>query len=125
MNEKVSKGDRVRCLYSNDQYDPLPSGAEGTVSIVDSVGTVHVRWDNGRRLGLVPDEDRWEKILPDPDEIAQGVWSSLLDEELRSLTRKGFYEAIGTVGIDGDTALDAWWAFNERRVRVFGDEEDE
>ena len=27
--------------------------------MVDDVGTVHVRWDNGSTLGLVPGEDRW------------------------------------------------------------------
>jgi hypothetical protein len=30
--------------------------------MVDDLGTVHVRWDNGSTLGLVPGEDRWEEI---------------------------------------------------------------
>lgn len=122
MNEKVSKGDRVRCLYSNDQYDPLPSGAEGTVSIVDSAGTVHVRWDNGRRLGLVPDEDRWEKIPPlSSEEVALGVWQSLPDAELQALKPPQFFEAIEEHGLADEDAEEAWAMFTDRRDSVFGE----
>jgi len=26
----------------------------------DSLGTVHVRWDQGFQLGLIPGQDQWE-----------------------------------------------------------------
>ncbi len=42
----------------NDPF-PVPDGSEGTVQHVDDLGTVHVLFDNGRRLGLVPGEDRF------------------------------------------------------------------
>jgi hypothetical protein len=29
---------------------------------VDSAGTVHVKWDDGSTLGLIPDEDQWEVL---------------------------------------------------------------
>lgn len=31
--------------------ESVPPGTEGTVVSVDGAGTVHVRWDNGRRIG--------------------------------------------------------------------------
>ena len=39
--------------------DPIPAGAMGTVRFVDSLGTTFVAWDNGRRLGLLPDTDTY------------------------------------------------------------------
>lgn len=55
-------GKRIRCVLCTDSWSPVPTGTVGTVTSVDDVGTVHVAWDNGSRLGLVPDADRWEVI---------------------------------------------------------------
>jgi hypothetical protein len=44
------KGKSVRCIKMNDEY-PVPSG---------TIGTIHVKWDNGSMLGLVPNEDIYE-----------------------------------------------------------------
>lgn len=51
----VAVGDRVEFLgWGNpDPYSDLTPGEKGTVSLVDDFGTVHVRWDNGSRIGLV------------------------------------------------------------------------
>lgn len=57
LNETLT-GKRVKCVHMNDEY-PVESGEEGTVSCVDDMGTVHVEWDNGRRIGLVPKEDQY------------------------------------------------------------------
>ena len=43
---------------------PIPAGTEGVVTKVDDLGTIHVKWDNGRTLGLVPDVDKFT-ILAD------------------------------------------------------------
>lgn len=53
---------RVRLDYTSDRYTNLQPGDEGTVAMVDSIGTVHVNWDNGSTLGLVPGEDRWTEL---------------------------------------------------------------
>lgn len=59
------KGDRVRAVHfapceSIDDNQTVPPGTEGTVTFIDDAGTVHVAWDNGSRLGLLPDADKWE-----------------------------------------------------------------
>ena len=56
QNIKMS-GKRVKCLLMNDDYNPVPSGTLGTIDHVDDIGTIHVKWDNGSTLGLVPEED--------------------------------------------------------------------
>lgn len=47
---------------ADDEPRPIPPGTKGTVSNVDDMGTIHVHWDNGRGLGLIPDADEFHKI---------------------------------------------------------------
>jgi len=60
MSEEL-KGKRIKCISMND-VNPVESGALGTVELVDDMGTIHVNWDNGSSLGLVPEEDMYELV---------------------------------------------------------------
>lgn len=60
MNEELN-GKRVKLLFMNDVQAP-PIGTEGTITGVDSMGTIHIAWDNGSSLGLIPKEDKFEFI---------------------------------------------------------------
>jgi len=62
MRDHHLVGTRVRLQHTSDQYTTLRPGDEGTVNLVDDLGTVHVHWDSGSRLGLVPGEDRWTEL---------------------------------------------------------------
>ena len=46
-------GDRVRLIRCTDEYTRLTPGELGTVTFIDSLGTVHVKWDSGANLGMV------------------------------------------------------------------------
>lgn len=48
-------GKRIRLTKCTDQYTSLRPGTLGTIDLIDDMGTVHVQWDNGSTLGLVPD----------------------------------------------------------------------
>lgn len=63
-------GDRVELIKCKDEYTHIPPGEKGTVDLIDSAGTVHVTWDNGYHLGLVPGVDQWETLVhrPEPGE---------------------------------------------------------
>lgn len=61
MNANL-EGRRIRLISCTDPYTHLTLGMEGTVMFVDDAGTVHVDWDNGSTLGLIPGEDRWEYL---------------------------------------------------------------
>jgi len=52
-------GDRIELVYCSDEYTKLEPGIRGNVTFVDDIGTIHVKWDNGSTLGLVPGEDEW------------------------------------------------------------------
>ena len=51
----IRKGDRIKLMHTNDPYTKLERGELGTVTSIDSLGTVHVKWDSGSTLGLIPD----------------------------------------------------------------------
>lgn len=55
-------GTRVRLVSTSDPHTNLQPGALGTVSLIDAMGTVHVNWDSGSGLGLIPGEDEWDVV---------------------------------------------------------------
>lgn len=79
-------GQRVELVRSTDPYTRLVPGEKGTVTFVDALGTVHVQWDSGARLGLVREAgDSWRDLDDDPErvlrvsdeEMARGIRESL------------------------------------------------
>lgn len=62
MNEgKV--GQRVRLISTSKPDAGVKRGDTGTIwHIIASNGTKRVRWDNGARLDLHPEEDKWEVL---------------------------------------------------------------
>ena len=55
-------GTRIELISMDDPYSPVPAGTKGTVACVDDMGTVHMFWDNGRTLGVIPGEDSFRKL---------------------------------------------------------------
>ena len=55
-------GTKIRLLAMNDPYDPVPPGTIGTVTCVDDAGQLHMDWQNGRTLALVPCVDSFEVL---------------------------------------------------------------
>ena len=55
-------GCRVELVSMDDPYARLRPGDQGTVVAVDDIGTVHINWDNGSGLSLVPGEDTFSKV---------------------------------------------------------------
>lgn len=53
---------RIECVQMNDPFSNVPSGTKGTVVMKDDMGTLHVIWDNGQSLGLVPGEDSYRLL---------------------------------------------------------------
>jgi len=56
-------GKRIQLDHLDDAYTKLVAGDKGTVYAVDDLGTVHVKWDNGGKLGLVEEAgDRFHQV---------------------------------------------------------------
>ena len=63
---RYPEGTRIRLNYMKDSQ-AVPSGTEGSVVMVDSIGQIHMKWDNGRTLTIVPGEDSFSVIQPTQD----------------------------------------------------------
>lgn len=68
LKEKYPVGTRIRLLQDMDDSQPIKAGEMGTVDFIDSMGSVHMRWDNGRSLAIIPDVDKFE-IVEQPKKI--------------------------------------------------------
>lgn len=58
LRARYPKGTRVR-LESMDDAQAPEKGTLGTVFAVDDSGSIHVQWDNGSTLALIPEVDRF------------------------------------------------------------------
>ncbi len=65
MKRNYPPGTRIELISMEDPYAPVPPGTRGTVIHVDDIGTLHMAWDNGRSLGVVPGEDNFRKLTPE------------------------------------------------------------
>lgn len=54
-------GTRVQLILMEDSY-AVPSGTRGSVEHVDDAGQIHMKWDNGRTLAIVPQVDQFRKL---------------------------------------------------------------
>ena len=63
LRKKYPIGTMVRLISMNDEQAP-PVGTIGEIQFVDDAGSVHIHWQNGSSLAVIPDVDRIE-ILTD------------------------------------------------------------
>ena len=54
-------GRRIRLVYMRGD-EKIQSGDEGTVKYEDDMGQIHVQWDNGSTLAIIPEVDEFEWI---------------------------------------------------------------
>ena len=69
MKGNYPPGTRIMLLSMDDPYAPVPEGTKGTVVHVDDAAQIHMKWDNGRTLAIVPGEDSFRKLTD--EEIAE------------------------------------------------------
>lgn len=72
IKEGYPPGTKIRLHQMSDPYAPVPSGTEGVVDMVDDMGTIHMIWDNGRTLGLVPGEDSFS-VIPQEENLSMNM----------------------------------------------------
>ena len=62
LRERYPKGTRVELIRMDDPQAP-PVGTRGTVTAVDDIGTIHVKWDTGSSLGVAYGEDQCRVLV--------------------------------------------------------------
>ena len=53
---------RIQLDFMDDTQAISPC-IKGTVRLVDDAAQIHVNWDNGRSLAVIPGEDSFHKII--------------------------------------------------------------
>lgn len=61
LRKEYPAGTRVRLVKMDDPQAP-PKGTKGTVTGVDDIGSLMVKWENGSGLSLIYGVDEAEKI---------------------------------------------------------------
>jgi len=67
IKEQYPPGTRIELISMTDPYSPVPPGTKGEVRRVDDGGTLHMKWDNDRTLGVIPGEDQFT-VLSCPEQ---------------------------------------------------------
>lgn len=62
IKKQYPAGTRIRMDHMDDPYSPIPPGTQGTVDSVDALGQIHMKWDNGRTLAIVPGVDHFTTL---------------------------------------------------------------
>ena len=61
LRQQYPKGTRLK-LISMEDPQGVPEGTVGEVELVDDIGQIHVRWETGSGLALIPEVDRFQKV---------------------------------------------------------------
>lgn len=62
IRKEYPVGTRIKLIHMSDPFHPVPPNTIGTVAGVDDMGTIHMSWENGSSLGIIPNEDSFIKL---------------------------------------------------------------
>ena len=121
--ELYPAGSRIELSAIEEPYAPLPSGLRGTVLQVDDTGRIHMEWDNGRTLSLIPNADsfrllrQWER----QKEIQRQKETESPENRIHEMNRKLEPFSLSDYG-NGEYGLSLPFTFLEEPYDNYGQE---
>lgn len=61
IRKRYPQGTKI-CLDAMQGEHQMPPGLKGQVFSVDDMGQIHVQWENGSTLALLPGVDQFHKV---------------------------------------------------------------
>lgn len=92
LRERYPAGSRIELVEMPDDPQPIEPGTRGTLLFIDDMGTLHIKWDNGRGLGVVPGKDVFKIVPPEQDRPQRADPKSHTKPNLRHKTGHGGQE---------------------------------
>ena len=68
IKENYPHETKLKLLKDMDDNQPILAGTIGIVDYIDSEGQLHMKWENGRTLALIPEVDEFE-VISKPEKI--------------------------------------------------------
>ena len=68
LRRKYQPGTRLQLSCMKDEF-PVPPGSIGTVECIDDAGQIHMHWENGRSLAIVPGVDSFHRVDGPANEV--------------------------------------------------------
>jgi hypothetical protein len=59
MEKTLLIGKRIRINHMDDML-PVPDGTKGTITWIDDMGQIQVKWDNGSTLAVIEEIDDFD-----------------------------------------------------------------
>ena len=62
LRKQYPKGTKLQMITMRNEKYPVPPGTIGEVTHIDDIGNIHVRWQNGSSLALIPEVDSFKVV---------------------------------------------------------------
>ena len=100
LREQYPAGTRIELLSMEDPYSKLRPGDKGSVSDIDSTGTIFVDWDSGSGLGLVYGVDQYRKATEHIQETGAAAIDGAVTDDLADRLKKATEYIISNGAVD-------------------------
>ena len=57
LRKQYPKGTKLQMITMRNEKYPGPPGTVGEVTHIDDMGSIHMKWENGSSLAIIPEVD--------------------------------------------------------------------
>ena len=62
LRKQYPIGTKIQLISMRDEKYPILPGTIGEVTHIDDAGSIHMRWENGSSLALIPEIDSFQIV---------------------------------------------------------------
>ena len=62
LREKYPVGTKIQLISMHDEKYPVLPGTVGEVTHIDDMGSIHMKWENGSSLAIIPEVDSFKVV---------------------------------------------------------------
>ena len=62
LRKKYPVGTKLQLIYIRSRKYPVLPGTVGEVTHIDDAGSIHMRWEDGSSLALIPEIDSFQTV---------------------------------------------------------------